>query len=73
MSPNNRLALIGAAGISLSLLLLARLLRKSKHKKKHETQTDEADVLKRAASRQQGVKSPSGKVSCCQQQAGQCT
>jgi hypothetical protein len=73
MSPNNRLALFSVAGISLSLLLLARLFRKSKNKKKRKTQPDDADVLKRAASRQQGVKSPSGKVSCCQQQAGQCT
>jgi hypothetical protein len=63
MSPHNRLALISAAGISLSLLLLARLFRKSKNKNKRKAQLDDAEVLNRAASRQQGVKSPSGKVS----------
>ncbi|WIA07948.1 hypothetical protein OEZ85_007424 [Tetradesmus obliquus] len=61
MSPSNRLALFGAAGISLSLLLLARLLRRRKNKKKSKPHSEDGTLTKRAGSRQQGVKSPSGR------------
>jgi hypothetical protein len=62
MSPSNRIALISAAGISLSLLLLARLFRKSKNRKKSKPEIENWNVTKRAGSRQQGVRSPSGRV-----------
>ncbi|WIA28019.1 hypothetical protein OEZ86_010606 [Tetradesmus obliquus] len=61
MSPSNRLALFGAAGIPLSLLLLARLLRRRKNKKKSKPHSEDGTLTKRAGSRQQGVKSPSGR------------